>query len=159
MAELLFSGLVSEGVLLDDGFQHLQLHRDLNILLVDSTIGFGDHHLLPRGMLREPLSHLRRADLFLLTKVESPEACQPLENLLRKIHPAAPVFHSHYEPSGLIGPNGEWEDLSLVQREKSPCPLRDCQPLLFPVSVEKMWDEGYKRSSFPGSPPLYPKKI
>ena len=40
------------GLLLDDGYQYLQLHRDLNILLIDSQIGFGDHHLVPRGILR-----------------------------------------------------------------------------------------------------------
>src|SRR4030043_1067566 len=91
------------GFLLDDGFQHLPLHRDLNVLLIDAQIGFGDGHLLPRGILREPLSHLRRADLFLLTKVESPEACFPLEAILQKIHPSAPVFHSHYEALGLGG--------------------------------------------------------
>ena len=54
------SNLVSTGLLLDDGYQHLQLHRDLNILLIDSTIGFGDRHLLPRGILREPLRHLQQ---------------------------------------------------------------------------------------------------
>ena len=108
----------NRGILLDDGFQHLPLYRDLNIVLVDSTIGFGDHYLLPRGILREPLSHLRRADLFLLTKVENPEACQPLERLIRKIHPSAPVFHSCYEASGLIGPHGEWEALPSLKGKK-----------------------------------------
>ncbi len=106
------------GILLDDGFQHLPLHRDLNILLVDSTIGFGDQYLLPRGVLREPLTHLRRASLFLLTKVEDPGACRPLEDLLRKIHPEAPVFHSSYEASGLVGPRGEREDLSSFHARK-----------------------------------------
>jgi len=98
-----------QGFLLDDGFQHLLLHRDLNILLIDSRIGFGDQHLLPRGILREPLAQLRRAHLFLLTKVEHPEACQVLETKLHQIHPSAPIFHSQYEPLGLVGPKGEWE--------------------------------------------------
>ena len=103
------------GILLDDGFQHLPLHRDLNIVLVDSTIGFGDRHLLPREILRQPLTHLRRAGLFLLTKVEDPGACRPLEDLLRKVHPEAPVFHSSYEASGLVGPRGEWEEIPSSQ--------------------------------------------
>ncbi|MEW6375455.1 MAG: tetraacyldisaccharide 4'-kinase [Thermodesulfobacteriota bacterium] len=106
------------GLLLDDGYQHLQLYRDLNILLIDSHIGFGDHHLLPRGILREPLSHLRRAHLFLLTKVEHPEACQPLEARLHQIHPSAQVFHSHYEPLGLTGPEEEWEELHSLKGKK-----------------------------------------
>jgi tetraacyldisaccharide 4'-kinase len=103
------------GLLLDDGFQHLQLHRDLNILLIDSNIGFGDRHLLPRGILREPLDELRRADLILLTKVKDPETPQPLENELRRLHPSLPIFHCHYEPLGLITPNEEREDLHALQ--------------------------------------------
>lgn len=105
-------------LLLDDGYQHLKLYRDLNILLIDSSIGFGDYHLLPRGILREPLSYLRRADLFLLTKVEHAEECRLLEEKLRELHPSSPIFHSHYKPLGLIGPKGEWEDLRTLQGKK-----------------------------------------
>ena len=106
------------GLLLDDGFQHVQLHRDLNILLIDSNIGFGDRHLLPRGILREPLSQLQRADLIVLTKVEAPETVRPLEAELRKLHPSLPIFHSHYEPLDLIGPEEEREDLHTLQGKK-----------------------------------------
>lgn len=106
------------GLLLDDGYQHLQLHRDLNILLIDSQIGFGDYHLLPRGILREPLAHLRRADLFVLTKVENPETSQPLKAILHHIHPSSSIFHSHYEPQGLIGPEGEWEEIHSLKGKK-----------------------------------------
>jgi tetraacyldisaccharide 4'-kinase len=107
-----------KGMLLDDGFQHLPLYRDINILLIDSHIGFGDHTLLPRGVLREPLSHLRRADLFLLTKVEDPETCQPLEEKIHEIHPSSPVFHSHYEPVSLVGPHEEQEELHTLKGKK-----------------------------------------
>jgi tetraacyldisaccharide 4'-kinase len=106
------------GLLLDDGYQHLQLYRDLNILLIDSHIGFGDHHLLPRGILREPLTHLRRADLFLLTKVENSETCQCLEAKLHQLHPSSQVFHSHYEPLGLIGPEEKWEELHSLKGKR-----------------------------------------
>ena len=106
------------GFLLDDGFQHLPLHRDLDIVLIDSHIGFGDGHLLPRGILREPLSHLKRADFFLLTKAEDPEACQSLESTLREIHPSSPIFHSHYEPAGLIHPDGKFQPLHLFKGKK-----------------------------------------
>jgi tetraacyldisaccharide 4'-kinase len=107
----------TKGLLLDDGYQHLPLHRDLDILLIDSHIGFGDHHLLPRGILREPLSHLRRAHLFLLTKVDDLETPRPLEKQIREIHPGAQVFHSHYQPVGLVGPHGE-EALDLLKGKK-----------------------------------------
>jgi tetraacyldisaccharide 4'-kinase len=106
------------GLLLDDGYQHLRLHRNLNILLVDSQIGFGDQHLLPRGILREPLSHLCRTHLFLLTKVERPETCQQLEAKLHAINPSSKFFHSHYEPLGLISPQGKWEKLHSLQGKR-----------------------------------------
>jgi len=107
-----------KGLILDDGFQHLPLCRDINILLIDSHIGFGDRHLLPRGILREPLSQLRRADLFLLTKAEDPETYQPLEKEIYEIHPRAQVFHSHYEPVSLVGPQGEQEELDSLKGKK-----------------------------------------
>jgi tetraacyldisaccharide 4'-kinase len=107
-----------KGLLLDDGYQYLPLHRDLDILLIDSTFGFGDHHLLPRGILREPLSHLRRAHLFLLTKVEDPETCRPLEKKIHEIHPRAQVFHSHYQPMSLVDAKGEQEELDSLKGKK-----------------------------------------
>ncbi|AJE03715.1 tetraacyldisaccharide 4'-kinase [Geobacter pickeringii] len=54
--------------LLDDGFQHLRLHRDLNILLLDCTNPFGTGLTLPAGLLREPRSALSRADLVIFTR-------------------------------------------------------------------------------------------
>jgi tetraacyldisaccharide 4'-kinase len=107
-----------KGLLLDDGFQHLPLSRDINLLLIDSHIGFGDHTLLPRGILREPLSHLCRANLFLLTKVENLEACKPLERKIHEITPSVPVFHSHYEPVCLVGPQEEQEALQSLEGKK-----------------------------------------
>jgi tetraacyldisaccharide 4'-kinase len=58
-------------VILDDGFQHLTLHRDLNVVLLDATNPFGHGMLLPRGILREPVQALRRADVIVITRVES----------------------------------------------------------------------------------------
>jgi tetraacyldisaccharide 4'-kinase len=107
-----------KGLILDDGYQHLSLHRDINILLIDSHIGFGDRHLLPRGILREPLSELRRADLLLLTKAEEPETYQPLEKEIDEIYPGAQLFHSHYEPVSLVGPQDEQEELHSLKGKK-----------------------------------------
>ena len=57
-------------ILLDDGFQHLGLYRDLNLLLLDSTAPFEKDKLLPRGVLREPASQIERASAVVLTRVE-----------------------------------------------------------------------------------------
>src|SRR5205807_2091614 len=60
--------LDSEVLVLDDGFQHRRLRRDLDVVLVDATEPWGQGHLLPRGLLREPRSGLRRADVVVLTR-------------------------------------------------------------------------------------------
>lgn len=57
-------------IILDDGFQHRQLDRKLDIVLVDATCPFGFGHILPRGLLREPVASLRRARLIVLTRCD-----------------------------------------------------------------------------------------
>jgi tetraacyldisaccharide 4'-kinase len=136
-------------MILDDGYQHLQLHRDLNILLIDAEIGFGDHHLLPRGILREPLEHLHRAHLFLITKVEDLENCCPLEKLLREIHPSCPVFHSHYEPQGLIGSEGEWVGLQALKGKKALAVSGIANPAYFSFLLRKCGMEIVGEMIFP----------
>ncbi|WP_372368273.1 tetraacyldisaccharide 4'-kinase [Candidatus Uabimicrobium sp. HlEnr_7] len=69
---------------LDDGFQHQQLQRDLDIVLIDATCPFGYKHMLPRGFLREYLSNLKRADAFIITRSDMVTA-QQLENIQRKL--------------------------------------------------------------------------
>ncbi|MEE8553524.1 MAG: tetraacyldisaccharide 4'-kinase [Desulfobacterales bacterium] len=58
-------------VLLDDGFQHLRLYRDIDLVLLDFNTPFGNGNLLPRGILREPASSLSRADALILTRSDS----------------------------------------------------------------------------------------
>jgi tetraacyldisaccharide 4'-kinase len=55
-------------IILDDGFQHTKLARDINMVLLDSRYPFGNRHLLPRGVLRESISSLARANMFILTR-------------------------------------------------------------------------------------------
>ena len=58
----------TDTLILDDGFQYLNLKAHINILLVDSTFPFDNHHVLPRGLMREPISDISRADYIFLTK-------------------------------------------------------------------------------------------
>jgi tetraacyldisaccharide 4'-kinase len=68
--------------LLDDGFQHLQLARDVNILLLDASQPLGRQFLLPSGPLREPVSAMQRADVLVLTRSEtSPQAASAISKL------------------------------------------------------------------------------
>lgn len=66
--QLAMSQLSPDIFILDDGFQHLRLHRDLNILLLDHTSPFGNNRTLPAGLLREPTAAASRADLIILTR-------------------------------------------------------------------------------------------
>jgi tetraacyldisaccharide 4'-kinase len=79
-------------LILDDGFQHYRVHRTLDIVTVDATNPFAGGKLLPRGLLREGPSALRRADLVVLTRTDQapPEA---LEALRRQIGPAVETVH------------------------------------------------------------------
>ena len=62
--------LGAEVFVLDDGFQHLRIARDLDIVTLDATEPWGGGHLLPRGRLREPVSGLARADCVVITRAE-----------------------------------------------------------------------------------------
>jgi len=81
--------------LLDDGFQHRQVYRDLDLVLVDATAPFGFGHVLPRGLLREPVRNLRRAHAVIVTRADQISSSQ-LEELDRQIHQVmgrAPIAH------------------------------------------------------------------
>ncbi len=68
-ARKLISSTDIDTVVMDDGYQHRQLHRELDIVLIDATNPFGYDHLLPRGLLREPLTALQRADEVLINSI------------------------------------------------------------------------------------------
>jgi len=91
---------------LDDGFQHLGVKRDVDILLVDSQTGFGNGYLFPRGPLRESLDQLSRADLFIITKVEELDTCGELEEIIKSHKKEAVIFHSNYIPDYLTDLDG-----------------------------------------------------
>jgi len=88
--------------ILDDGFQHLALARDVDLLALDATQSISDHNLIPAGRQREPLSSLRRAQIVVLTRTDSVDP-KPLQELVAKVHPAANVFRSR---TALVG----WSD-------------------------------------------------
>ena len=85
--------------ILDDGFQHMRLQRDLDVVLVDAQAGLGNGLLLPLGPLREPMAALRRADVVLLTKCNLGDP-EPLAKRLRPWLRGAgvPIFRAEYRP-------------------------------------------------------------
>ncbi|MGH9326676.1 MAG: tetraacyldisaccharide 4'-kinase [Terriglobia bacterium] len=78
--------------LLDDGFQHLQLRRDVDILTIDATQPLSNSALLPAGRLREPPNALRRAHLIVFTRRDLADSA-PLEELASRFNPEARLFH------------------------------------------------------------------
>ena len=87
-------------IVLDDAFQHLKLKRDIDIILLDHTRPFGNSHLLPRGILREPLTAMRRATACILTRCrdDADESARSSIAKLKSILPQPPVFKSSYIP-------------------------------------------------------------
>lgn len=82
-------------LILDDGFQHLKLQRNLDIVLVDDFAPFGNGHLLPKGPLREPVSALLRGDILVRTRCgETPSRFFPLKGEVSK----KPVFCTTHAP-------------------------------------------------------------
>ena len=79
---------------LDDGFQHLRLERDLNIVTIDATNPWGGGHLLPYGRLREPLSGLSRADCIVITRADQANNLDALRDEIRGLTENAPIFQS-----------------------------------------------------------------
>ncbi len=87
-------------LVLDDGFQYLPLKGRLNLLLVDKTNPFGNGHLLPRGILREPISHLRRASYVFLTKSNGERDIE-LERLIQEHNPGVDIIECAHRPKYL----------------------------------------------------------
>jgi tetraacyldisaccharide 4'-kinase len=91
--------------ILDDGFQHLALARDLDIVALDVTQELSDRALLPAGRLREPLSALARAQVVILTRVELGDP-RPLEERVRVLNPRTEIFHARTLFSRLVEARG-----------------------------------------------------
>ena len=83
-------------ILLDDAFQHRRLARDLDLVLLDAEKPFGNGHLFPRGILREPPASLKRGHAVIFTRVEK-RAHLP-EKGVQPFLASRPVFYSHHRP-------------------------------------------------------------
>lgn len=106
-------------IVLDDGYQYWPLVRDLDLVVIDSTNPFGSGHLLPRGRLREPLRNLKRADLFLLTRVDQANEIESLVEKLKAINSQAQILETIHQPDYLIDlRTGKRTELTAVKNRK-----------------------------------------
>ncbi len=91
-------------LLLDDGFQHRRLARDLDIVLIDGTQPWGHGYLFPRGLLREPRAGLGRAGVVALTRCDQagPEQRARVRRTVARVAPDVPVVETVHRPVGLV---------------------------------------------------------
>jgi len=89
----------SDCFVLDDGFQHLRLARDLNIVTIDATNPWGGGSLLPHGRLRESREGLSRADCVVITRCDQVRSLDTLRSEIVKFAGNRPIFHSHMRTS------------------------------------------------------------
>ncbi|MEN8199830.1 MAG: tetraacyldisaccharide 4'-kinase [Thermodesulfobacteriota bacterium] len=125
-------------IILDDGFQHLAVDRDLDIVLFSAASLAGNSRVFPGGDLREPISALKRCHAFIITGVTGPleERSMRFKELLQQRFPDKPVFFSSYQPAGARSSGGD----TLEKLSELPTPLFAfcgiAQPELFRKSLE-----------------------
>jgi tetraacyldisaccharide 4'-kinase len=104
-------------LLLDDGFQHWKLARDLDVVLIDALNPIAGGGVFPAGRLREPLSGIARANVVVITRAESSDLATAIEREVRRYNPSAPVFCSSVHP-----------EVWVEHRSERPVPLGELPP-------------------------------
>jgi tetraacyldisaccharide 4'-kinase len=99
--------------LLDDGFQHTRLRRDLDVVVIDALNPFGGGAVFPLGDLREPMSALRRAGAFVIMRAAPDREYEGILRQLRTFNPRAPIFRARLE-------HRYWVDYQSHQPHESP---------------------------------------
>lgn len=124
---------------LDDGFQHLALIRDLDILLLDGRNPFGNRRLFPWGPLREPIGNIKRADTIILTRANEVSHNTDLQDSLEAQFPGKPIFMSDHIPDKLFLSNGSiMEDARFLQGKKVVAFSGIARPGSFRKTLERL---------------------
>ncbi|QSH42596.1 tetraacyldisaccharide 4'-kinase [Lentisphaerota bacterium] len=130
----------TDTLILDDGFQYLSLKPHINIVLVDSTDPFGNHHVLPRGILREPIKNLRRADYIFLTKSDGGNHLKHLKSFLRRHNRRAEIIECCHKPLYLekVYQHGEQENLEFLKDKRVAAISAIARPESFESFLEEL---------------------
>jgi tetraacyldisaccharide 4'-kinase len=101
-------------LILDDAFQHRRIARDLDIVLLDALEPFGYGHLLPRGLLREPIASLKRAHVVALSRSDavSEARCREIQTQVERLAPQAAWLELAHQPTALVSHGGEKHDVA-----------------------------------------------
>ncbi|MEO1527863.1 MAG: tetraacyldisaccharide 4'-kinase [Planctomycetota bacterium] len=150
-ANIAVEELGSQVILMDDGFQHRRLARKLDLVVVDATCPFGFGHLLPRGLLREPVSGLRRADAVLISRCDQveTETLDEIEAVLSKHNQDAPVLRSIHAPLGLLDDVGKTQPIEDVRGRRVIAFCGIGNPDAFRRTVESTGATVVEMKSFP----------
>ncbi|MBI4557492.1 MAG: tetraacyldisaccharide 4'-kinase [Candidatus Hydrogenedentes bacterium] len=147
-------------LLLDDGFQYVRLERDENVVLIDATNPFGNGRLLPRGILREPVSALRRASHIMITHCDLASDLDRLLENLREICPDKPIRRTHHAPTGLWRPSdGSFLPLSAIRGQEVAVVCGIGNPDVFIKTVELLGAKISANRIFPDHHPYQPGDI
>ena len=128
-------------VILDDGFQHLKLHRDLAVVLVNARDPFGGGRLLPLGDLREPVSALRRAHLVIVTHADRVTEAEltALRARIDAAHPGVPILESAHKADHVLDVRTEEKHPLSRLKGKAVVALSGLgDPLSFESSLESL---------------------
>jgi len=121
--------LRSEVFVLDDGFQHLRLARDLNVATVDASDPWGGGRLLPAGRLREPRGALRRADCVVITRAELAEDLTALRAEAARLSGGRPVFVAWTSTLGLSSLAADESEVAVDQNSEARAIKDDARPV------------------------------
>ena len=137
-------------IILDDGFQYLKLKPHINIVLVDSTDPFGNGHVLPRGILREPIKNIRRADYIFLTKSDGTHKNTHLKRFLRRHTRRAEIIECCHKPPHLVKlfSNREEQKLSFLNGKKVAALSAIARPESFENFLEQLGAELVAKDHF-----------
>ncbi len=125
--------------IMDDGFQHWKLQRDVDIVLIDATNPFGNEKLFPEGILREPFNALDRAHIIVITKADMavPGAVQSITGKVKQYNDKAPVFSASHKPTGLVNFAGESIELNSLRGKRIYAFSGIANPAYFQSSLMK----------------------
>lgn len=126
-------------LILDDGFQYVRLERDENVAVIDAANPFGNGRLLPRGILREPISALSRATHLVLTRCDQSEDCAAVVDELQRACPHAPIRKTRHAPVGLWRVrDGETRNVSELRNRRIAAACAIGNPIAFVTTLRSL---------------------
>ncbi len=144
-------------LLLDDGFQYLRLARDEDVVLIDATKPFGNGHLLPRGILREPPTALGRATHVIVTHADAAADLHELDARIRELAPHAPIRHTRHAPVALRNlATGERVPLEWLRGQTLSVACAIAEPGRFMKTIEHLGARIEKAATAPDHAPIEP---